>query len=126
MRRESSLHARSGDMSFVADFHQEALKKDQGPERYLKIQLELEEEVSLSEVEFRFFIVSGLRSLHGEVGAALTFDLLEHDEVSNVAVLRVSREGLVKLWSSLTLLGFYKNQRCAFRVLQVSSSPPES
>lgn len=28
--------------------------------------------------------------------------------------------GLVKLWSSLTLLGSYQNQACAFRVLQVS------
>lgn len=28
--------------------------------------------------------------------------------------------GLVKLWSSLTLLGFYQDQPCAFRVLQVS------
>lgn len=27
--------------------------------------------------------------------------------------------GLVKLWSSLTLLGSYQNQACAFRVLQV-------
>lgn len=27
--------------------------------------------------------------------------------------------GLVKLWSALTLLGFYQNRRCAFRVLQV-------
>jgi len=31
----------------------------------------------------------------------------------------VSFRGLVKLWSSLTLLGFYQNQACAFRVLQV-------
>ncbi|KAK7877674.1 hypothetical protein WMY93_031618 [Mugilogobius chulae] len=41
-----------------------------------------------------------------KVGAALNFDLLEHDEASRVSVLRVSKEGLVKLWSSLTLLGF--------------------
>ncbi|EOA96127.1 hypothetical protein Anapl_05410, partial [Anas platyrhynchos] len=26
--------------------------------------------------------------------------------------------GFVKLWSALTLLGFYQNRRCAFRVLQ--------
>lgn len=106
----------------------EALKKDSAPERYLKIQLELEDEeqLSVSAVELRFFIISGLRSLHGEVGAALNFDVLKHDEVSNVALLQVPKEGLVKLWSSLTLLGFYMNHRCAFRVLQVSSNPPDS
>uniref|UniRef100_A0A8C6U2T9 Thioesterase domain-containing protein n=1 Tax=Neogobius melanostomus TaxID=47308 RepID=A0A8C6U2T9_9GOBI len=74
----------------------------------------------LSEVQLRFFIVSGLRSLHGEVGAALNFDVLQHDEASNIAVLKVPKEGLVKLWSSLTLLGSYMEQRCAFRVLQVN------
>lgn len=31
-----------------------------------------------------------------------------------------SFRGLVKLWSALTLLGHYRNQACAFRVLQVS------
>lgn len=105
----------------------EALKKGSAPECYLKIQLELEDEnVHVSEVELRFFIVSGLRSLHGEVGAALSFDVLKHDEDLNITVLKVSREGLVKLWSSLTLLGFYMNHRCAFRILQVSLNPPDS
>ncbi|XP_033829566.2 ribonuclease P protein subunit p14 isoform X2 [Periophthalmus magnuspinnatus] len=110
----------------AVDLHQGVLQKNLSPERYLKIQLELEEAVTLTEVELRFFIISGLRSLHGEVGAALNFDLLEHSDVSNVAVLKVSKDDLVKLWSSLTLQGFYKNHRCAFRVLQVSSSPPDS
>uniref|UniRef100_A0A3B3Z999 Uncharacterized protein n=1 Tax=Periophthalmus magnuspinnatus TaxID=409849 RepID=A0A3B3Z999_9GOBI len=77
----------------AVDLHQGVLQKNLSPERYLKIQL--------------------------YVGAALNFDLLEHSDVSNVAVLKVSKDDLVKLWSSLTLQGFYKNHRCAFRVLQV-------
>lgn len=32
--------------------------------------------------------------------------------------------GLVKLWSALTLQGFYQNRRCAFRVLQVGGGLP--
>lgn len=35
------------------------------------------------------------------------------------------RRSLVKLWSSLTLLGCYQDQPCAFRVLQVSGLYPK-
>ncbi|KAF6722728.1 Ribonuclease P protein subunit p14 [Oryzias melastigma] len=55
-----------------------------------------------------------------QVGAALNFDVLKYDEETLTALLRVHSSGLVKLWSSLTLLGSYQNQSCAFRVLQVS------
>uniref|UniRef100_A0A3Q2QJE8 Ribonuclease P/MRP subunit p14 n=1 Tax=Fundulus heteroclitus TaxID=8078 RepID=A0A3Q2QJE8_FUNHE len=54
------------------------------------------------------------------VGAALNVDVLKYDEETLSALLRVPSRGLVKLWSSLTLQGSYKNQTCAFRVLQVS------
>uniref|UniRef100_A0A8D2ZPF4 Ribonuclease P/MRP 14 subunit n=1 Tax=Scophthalmus maximus TaxID=52904 RepID=A0A8D2ZPF4_SCOMX len=79
-----------------------------------------DESTRLSAVELKQFIISGLKSLYGEVGAALTFDLLKYDEDKLTALLRVYSRGLVKLWSSLTLLGSYQNQACAFRVLQVS------
>lgn len=99
----------------------EEVLKDAAPERLLRIRLELEDErVCLNAAELKYFIVSGLRSLYGEVGAALNFDLLNYDEVSGEAFLRVSKEALVKLWSSLTLLGSYQNLSCAFRVLQVT------
>ena len=37
-----------------------------------------------------------------------------------VGILRICSSGLVKLWSSLTLLGSYKGKNCDFRVIQVS------
>lgn len=37
----------------------------------------------------------------------------------NKSFVLLSLSGFVKLWSALTLLGFYQNRRCAFRVLQV-------
>ncbi|XP_053724866.1 ribonuclease P protein subunit p14 isoform X2 [Synchiropus splendidus] len=55
-----------------------------------------------------------------KVGAAIDFDLLEYNEDARTACLRVASRDVGKLWSSLTLLGFYQNQPCAFRVLQVS------
>ncbi|XP_060897267.1 ribonuclease P protein subunit p14 [Labrus mixtus] len=95
--------------------------KNAAPYHYLKVCLVLEDEsTKLSAVDLKQFIITGLKSLHGEVGAALTFDLLKYDEETLTALLRVASKGLVKLWSSLTLLGFYQNQACAFRVLQVS------
>ncbi|NWY00005.1 RPP14 protein, partial [Nothoprocta ornata] len=69
---------------------------------------------------FKQLVVTALRELHGEVGAALPVDVLTYEEKTMSAILRVISSGFVKLWSALTLLGFYQNRRCAFRVLQTS------
>ncbi|XP_030277123.1 ribonuclease P protein subunit p14 [Sparus aurata] len=101
--------------------YQRVVLKNASPYHYMKVCLVLEDESTrLSAVDLKQFIISGLKSLYGEVGAALTFDLLKYDEDTLTAFLRVNSRGLVKLWSSLTLLGSYQNQACAFRVLQVS------
>ncbi|XP_061893473.1 ribonuclease P protein subunit p14 isoform X1 [Entelurus aequoreus] len=95
--------------------------KNACPYHYMKVCLELEDSSTrLSAVDLKHFIITGLKSLFGEVGAALHFDLLKYDDDTLTALLRVCSRGLVKLWSSLTLLGSYKQQKCAFRVLQVS------
>ncbi|XP_029007389.1 ribonuclease P protein subunit p14 [Betta splendens] len=100
---------------------QRVVLKNASPYHYMKVCLVLEDEsTKLSAVELKQFIITGLKTLYGEVGAALNFDLLKYDEDTFTAVLRVYSKWLVKLWSSLTLNGFYQNQACAFRVLQVS------
>ncbi|CAL8351378.1 ribonuclease P protein subunit p14 [Gadus morhua] len=89
--------------------------------QYMKVSLVLEKaQTKLTAVEFKHLITTGLKSLYGEVGAAFPFDLLTFEEDTLTAVLRIYSRGLVRLWSSLTLLGFFQQQRCAFRVLQVS------
>ncbi|XP_061687353.1 ribonuclease P protein subunit p14 [Syngnathoides biaculeatus] len=101
--------------------HQSLVFKNAAPYQYLKVCLVLEDKsTKLSAIELKQFIITGLKSLHGEVGAALHFDVLKYDEDTLTAFLRVAASGLVKLWSSLTLLGSYNQQSCAFRVLQVS------
>ncbi|XP_047203562.1 ribonuclease P protein subunit p14 isoform X1 [Girardinichthys multiradiatus] len=101
--------------------YQRVVLKNASPHHYLKVRLLLEvESTRVSAVELKRFIVSCLRGLHGEVGAALEVDVLKYDEETLSALLRVHSRGLVKLWSSLTLQGSYQNQACAFRVLQVS------
>ncbi|NWQ89412.1 RPP14 protein, partial [Burhinus bistriatus] len=61
-----------------------------------------------------------LNNIFSQVGAALPVDVLTYEEKTLCAILRVISSGLVKLWSALTLLGFYQNRRCAIRVLQTS------
>ncbi|XP_034005814.1 ribonuclease P protein subunit p14 isoform X2 [Trematomus bernacchii] len=101
--------------------YQRVVLKNASPYHYMKVCLVLEDESTrLSAVDLKQFIISGLDSLYGEVGAALNFDLLKYDKDTLTAFLRVYSKGLVKLWSSLTLLGSYQKQACAFRVLQVS------
>ncbi|XP_065498713.1 ribonuclease P protein subunit p14 [Caloenas nicobarica] len=89
--------------------------------QYLRVRLELPDgEARPNVAQLKQLVVSALRELHGEVGAALSVDILTYDEKTLSAILRVISSGLVKLWSALTLLGSYQNRRCAFRVLQTS------
>ncbi|XP_030633108.1 ribonuclease P protein subunit p14 [Chanos chanos] len=88
---------------------------------YMKMSLILEDESKrLIAAEFKQLIVSGLRDLYGEIGAAIPFDLLTFDESTKTAILRVYNSGLVKLWSAITLIGSCQNELCAVRVTQVS------
>ncbi|XP_029456929.1 ribonuclease P protein subunit p14 [Rhinatrema bivittatum] len=101
--------------------YERLVHKNASEYHYMKIRLEFQEEgVRLNAAHFKQLILSALRDLHGEVGAALLFDVLTFDEKSLSAILRISNRGLVKLWSALTLLGSYQNHKCAFRVLQIS------
>uniref|UniRef100_A0AAY5F280 Uncharacterized protein n=1 Tax=Electrophorus electricus TaxID=8005 RepID=A0AAY5F280_ELEEL len=90
---------------------------------YMKICLIFgNERKPLSAEQFKQLIISGLKELYGEVGAAFPFDVLTFDQFVLSAILRVYNNGLVKLWSALTLIGSCENESCAFRVTQVSSS----
>ncbi|XP_076865129.1 ribonuclease P protein subunit p14 [Brachyhypopomus gauderio] len=70
--------------------------------------------------QFKQLIISGLKDLYGQVGASFPFDVLTFDQRAQSAILRVYNNGLVKLWSALTLIGSCENESCAFRVTQVS------
>uniref|UniRef100_A0A452GFN8 Uncharacterized protein n=1 Tax=Gopherus agassizii TaxID=38772 RepID=A0A452GFN8_9SAUR len=88
---------------------------------YMKICLEFQGGgIRLNAAHFKQLIISALKELHGEVGAALPVDVLTYEEKTLSAILRVPSSGLVKLWSALTLLGSYQNRKCAFRVIQTS------
>ncbi|XP_051874833.1 ribonuclease P protein subunit p14 isoform X2 [Pristis pectinata] len=90
--------------------------------QYMKVGLEFEAPgFRLNDASFKQMIVSALRGLHGEIGAALPVDVLKFEEQSLTAILRVRGSDLVKLWSALTLSAFYKDKKCAFRVIQVAA-----
>uniref|UniRef100_A0A3B5KIT6 Ribonuclease P/MRP 14 subunit n=1 Tax=Takifugu rubripes TaxID=31033 RepID=A0A3B5KIT6_TAKRU len=93
--------------------YQRVVLKNSSPYHYMKVSLVR----WLSLLSFpHIFMLYNL-----QVGAALDFDVLKYSEDTRTAFLRVPSRGLVNLWSSLTLLGSYQSQACAFRVLQVSS-----
>ncbi|KAM4650526.1 ribonuclease P protein subunit p14 [Discoglossus pictus] len=95
--------------------------KNKSEYHYMKIQLVFEEDgVRLNAAQFKHLIVSALKDLHGEVGAALPLDVLKYEENNLCAILRICSSGLVKLWTSLTLLDNYHNHKCTFRVIQTS------
>ncbi|XP_065263388.1 ribonuclease P protein subunit p14 [Emys orbicularis] len=95
--------------------------KNASEHHYVKLRLEFQEGgIRLNAAHFKQLILSALKELHGEVGAALPVDVLTYEEKTLSAILRVPSSGLVKLWSALTLLGSYQNRKCAFRVIQTS------
>ncbi|KAL2091668.1 hypothetical protein ACEWY4_013931 [Coilia grayii] len=88
---------------------------------YMKICLVLEKgRRNVEAAQFKQLMISGLRQLYGEVGAALPFDVLKFDPSTLTGMVRVCNSSLVKLWSAITLIGSYQNELCAFRVTQVS------
>lgn len=88
---------------------------------YMKIYLILDsDDRKFNAAHFKQIVISALRDLYGEIGAAFPFDVLKFEEDTLTAVLRVYNSGLVKLWSALTLLGSYHSEPCAVRVVQVS------
>ncbi|XP_049718801.1 ribonuclease P protein subunit p14 [Loxodonta africana] len=95
--------------------------KNPSEHHYMKVRLEFQEHgIGLNAAQFKQLLILALKDLFGEVGAALPLDVLTYEEKTLSAILRICSSGLVKLWSSLTLLGSYQGRKCAFRVMQVS------
>ncbi|PFX34375.1 ribonuclease P protein subunit p14-like [Stylophora pistillata] len=92
---------------------------------YLKLKIEISKEVDERSVEidavtFKSILIQTLDALHGKVGSAISVDIIKFEASLKEAILRVKESGLVKLWSALTLLSYYKDKRCAIYVIQVS------
>ncbi|XP_066526887.1 ribonuclease P protein subunit p14 [Hoplias malabaricus] len=108
-------------MEEKATSYERVVYKNSSVYHYMKIYLVLENgNRRVGAEEFKQLIISGVKDLYGEVGAAFPFDVLSFDPTTLSAVLRVYNSGLVKLWSAITLTGSYANEPCAFRVTQVS------
>ncbi|KAM5315505.1 ribonuclease P protein subunit p14 isoform 1-T4 [Glossophaga mutica] len=131
-------------MPAPAATYERVVYKNPSEHHYMKVCLEFQDPaVGLSAAQFKQLLLSALRDLFGEVwlliilsllsfyctcflssyslvDAALPLDVITYEEKTLSAILRVCSSGLVKLWSSLTLLGSYKGKICAFKVIQVS------
>ncbi|XP_041620063.1 ribonuclease P protein subunit p14 isoform X1 [Vulpes lagopus] len=108
-------------MPAPATTYERIVYRNPSEHHYMKVCLEFEDHgVGLNVAQFKQLLISALKDLFGEVAAALPLDVLTYEEKTLSAILRICSSGLVKLWSSLTLLGSYKGKKCAFRVIQVS------
>lgn len=108
-------------MPAPATTYERIVYKNPSEHHYMKVRLEFQDcGAGLNAAQFKQLLVSALKDLFGEVDAALPLDVLTYEERTSSAILRICSSGLVKLWSSLTLLGSYKGRKCAFRVIQVS------
>uniref|UniRef100_A0A673VQ07 Ribonuclease P protein subunit p14 n=2 Tax=Suricata suricatta TaxID=37032 RepID=A0A673VQ07_SURSU len=110
-----------GRMPAPAATYERIVYRNPSEHHYMKVRLEFQDPgVGLNAAQFKQLLISALKDLFGEVDAALPLDILTYEEKTLSAILRICSSGLVKLWSSLTLLGSYKGKKCAFRVIQVS------
>ncbi|XP_048212002.1 ribonuclease P protein subunit p14 [Perognathus longimembris pacificus] len=108
-------------MPAPATTYERIVYKNPSEHHYMKVCLDFQDHaVEVNVAQFKQLLVSALKDLFGEVGAALPVDVLTFEEKTLSAILRLPSSGLAKLWSSLTLLGSYKGKKCAFRVIQVS------
>uniref|UniRef100_A0A8D2GCA1 Ribonuclease P protein subunit p14 n=1 Tax=Theropithecus gelada TaxID=9565 RepID=A0A8D2GCA1_THEGE len=111
-------------MPAPAATYERVVYKNPSKYHYMKVCLEFQDcGVGLNAAQFKQLLISAVKDLFGEVDAALPLDILTYEEKTLSAILRICSSGLVKLWSSLTLLGSYKGKKCAFRVIQVKTIP---
>ncbi|XP_035676454.1 ribonuclease P protein subunit p14-like [Branchiostoma floridae] len=97
------------------------VSKGDAPYYYLKVLLEFEDKTMTVDVlTFRTVIMKAMMSMYGEIGAAVPIDILKYDVETMSAILRVAGSNMVKLWGALTMLSYYDEKPCAFRVEQVS------
>ncbi|XP_066284951.1 ribonuclease P protein subunit p14-like [Branchiostoma lanceolatum] len=97
------------------------VSKGDAPFYYLKVLLEFEDKTMTVDVlTFRTVIMKAMMSMYGEVGAAIQIDILKYEDETMSAILRVAGSNMVKLWGALTMLSYYDEKPCAFRVHQVS------
>ncbi|XP_019856410.1 PREDICTED: ribonuclease P protein subunit p14-like [Amphimedon queenslandica] len=78
---------------------------------------------------FDFLLTKALQDLHGQVGAAITINVIEYSVIASneySVLISCPKKNLMKVWSSLTLTGTYQSNRCAVIVKNVTITPSET
>lgn len=102
------------------EYFRQVRKSD--PYHYMKVTLEYEDKrLEDDQLQFKHVMMQALTEVFGQIGASEMVDVLKLIK-NGEALLRVPSRCFVRLWSALTLFGSYRNQLCAFRVKQVSTS----
>ncbi|RWS17325.1 ribonuclease P protein subunit p14-like isoform X2 [Dinothrombium tinctorium] len=96
----------------------------------LEFQLNDAQSNNIHERTFKIIIMSALKSLFGDVGAAINVDIIKYDSSEKRAFIRFPAKQFVRVRSALTLLSSWEKQNCTFRIHKIchslSSLPIES
>ena len=79
----------------------------------------------MTDSQVKFLIVTALKSLHGETGAALGVDLLRWRPRQASFILRSHRDSMVRVRSALVVITRQGDRLCAVRVDKASSFLPD-
>lgn len=74
----------------------------------------------ITDAFFKKHVIDCVKTLFGEVSAAVPVDLLKYNYKARRGILRVPIDSYVKLHSSLTLCGSYEGAECVYRVHKTS------
>ncbi|XP_061186662.1 ribonuclease P protein subunit p14-like [Saccostrea echinata] len=90
---------------------------------YFRVKLEFEHvgNIDIGQTMFNFIVHQAVKNLFGEIGESCV-DVIKYDPLFSEAIIVTNERFRGQLHSALTLFGCYDNKRCAFRVLQISSS----
>ncbi|XP_023571458.1 ribonuclease P protein subunit p14 [Octodon degus] len=77
-------------MPASAATYERVVYKNSSEYHYMKVCLEFQDQgIGLSSAQFKQLLISALKDLFGEVGAALPLDVLTYEEKTSSAILRV-------------------------------------
>ncbi|XP_062589378.1 ribonuclease P protein subunit p14-like [Saccostrea cucullata] len=90
---------------------------------YFRVKLEFEHigDKDIGPTMFNFVVHQAVKNLFGEIGESCV-DVIKYDPLFSEAIIVTNESFRGQLHSALTLFGCYDNKRCAFRVMQISSS----
>ncbi|KAF8768048.1 Ribonuclease P protein subunit p14 like protein [Argiope bruennichi] len=79
-----------------------------------------ETEIPMDIKQFKYSIFLALKTLHGDMGCSIPFDILKYREKDRRAIIRFQSKHITAIWSALTLFSSYDDLECTFKVYKAT------